>query len=117
MLANSTRVFHEHVTGIGAMNARVATQTRLALRRLCVLWYSRQASCGIRRGQVALQADLVHIGLNQQLVIRPPMREVAESATCSLDGRVDIDEGTGRRRVTFSTHDELPGGSTQCVFF
>jgi len=115
MLATSTRGLQEYVANVGAMNVRVAADTPRALRRLDVLRHGMQARPGVRRGQVALQADLIHIGLNQQLAIRSAVREVAEGATCSFDCRVHIDEGPGRRRVAFGAHHELPSGKGQYI--
>ena len=110
MHATSPRGPQKYVADVGAMNARVTTDTRLALGRLGVLGHRRQARPGVRRGQMALQADLVHIGMNQQLVVRSTVREVAETTACSFDRRVFIDEGAGRRRVAFGAHYELPSG-------
>ena len=117
MLTTSTRGFQEYVTGVGAMNTRVAADARRTLLRLGVLRHGRPAVCGVRRRQMALQTNLVHVGLNQQLVVRSTVREVAESATRGFDCRVFINKGDGCRRVAFGTHDELPGGSAQRVFF
>ena len=90
------------------MNARVTTDTWLALRRLDVLWHSSQGRCGVERRQVALQADCVHIGLNQQIVIRSSVREVAGTTTFSKDCRVLINEGTGCCGMAFGANHELP---------
>jgi hypothetical protein len=98
------------------MNACVTVDTRLAVSRLDVLRHGRQARCGVRRRQVTLQANCIHIGLNQQMGIRPSVREVASTATLGLDHSVLINEGTGCCRVAFSANHELPSGRPQRIF-
>ena len=80
----------------------------MALCRLNMLRHERLARCEIRRRQVALQANRVHIGLNQQVGIRSPVRDVACSATFRADRGVPIDERAGRRGVAFGAYIELP---------
>jgi hypothetical protein len=65
---------------------------------------------------VALQADYVHIGLNQQMGIRSSVREVASTATFGLNRSVLINEGTGCCRVAFSANHELPFRRRQRIF-
>jgi len=115
MRARSLRGVQEPVAGIGPVNARVTTDTRRALRRLNVLRHGRQARPGVHRREVALQAELVHIGLNQQLVIRSPVREMASAASFSRDCSVLMNEGSGLRRVAFGAHYELPSGRGRCI--
>lgn len=109
MLAPFHRGLQERVAGIGPVNAQVTADTQLSLRRLDVLRHGRQGRPGDRRRQVALQADLVHVGLNEQLVIRSPVREVASAATFGLDHSVLIKEGAGHSRMAFGASNELTG--------
>ncbi len=105
----------EHVTDVGAMNVRVTTDTRRALRRQDVRRHVGHSCCGVRRWQVALQADRVHIRLNQQFGIRPPVRDVAGHATFSPNRSVLIDEGSGHQHVAFGAHNELPSSRRQRI--
>lgn len=105
----------ENLADVGTMNARVASDTRRALRREDVCRHVRHTRCGVWRWQVTLQADCVYIRLNQQLGIRPPVREVAADATFSLNRSVLIDEGSGHQQVAFGAHDELPSSRRQRI--
>lgn len=98
------------------MNARVTTDTRRALRRQDVRRLGRPARCRVRRWQVALQTDRVHIGFNQQMGIRSSVREVASTATFGLDRSVLVNEGTGCSHVAFSANHELPSRRRQRFF-
>lgn len=98
------------------MNACVATGTRLTPRRLDVLRHGRYGRCGVRRREVAVQADRVHTCLEQKLWIRPPMREVAGSATFSFDRGVFIDKGSRGRNMAFGANNELPRRRRRRIF-
>ena len=105
----------EHVADVGAMNVRVTTNTRRALRRQDVRRHGRHARCRVQRRQVALLADRVHIRLNQQFGILSPVRKMAGDAAFSLNCSVLIEEGAGRWRVAFGAHQELPSSRRQLI--
>ena len=115
MLATSTRGLQEFAAGGGAVDARVTADTRLALRRLNVSRFGALARCGVPRRQVTLMASYFRIGLNQHFRIRSSVREVASAATLGFDRSVLINEGSGRRRVAFGAHPELPFGRRQRI--
>lgn len=115
MRARHLRRAQERIAGVGAVDARVTANARLTLRRLDVSRHGTLARCGVRRRQVAMLANCIHIGLNQHFGIRSSVREVASAATLGCDRSVLINEGSGRRRVAFGAHPKLPFGRGQRI--
>lgn len=97
------------------MNAGVANQARLVLRRLIVGWTLRRERGGVHRRRVALEADGIHVGAVKQARIRPSVREVARGAALGLDDGVLIDERTGGLRVALDAYGILLGGGLEAL--
>ena len=95
----------------------MATDARLATRRLDVLRHGGEVRGGVRIREVAMKADRIHIGLNQQLRIRSAVREVAGAAAFRLDRSVLKDEGSSCCYIAFGVHHELPCRRAQRILF